>query len=296
MNHKSILFVCSGNSCRSPMAEYLLKGLLKDNPKVHIFSRGLTVATYSTKDKSYGPSPETVIQVQKLFPNSKVSLHVPKSLSMEDLMKTSPLVLTMESSHKETILGKAIDFGLEERVFTLKEFAGVYSEKDEEPFPKEESDFDLAPQWNGHRRVFYADDYWKKSEGDIQDPIGGIVSTTGENRYEKCREEIMECLERIVQGKSAKYEELLSKIKKRRIKEYKRILDDAEKSSTSVRIKRPFWIQILTGKGAEKDALPVIKKIRAQIAKKGLGVSTESYGDYFSGGRYSQYHGMGGYD
>ena len=37
---KQVLFVCTGNSDRSPLAEYLFKSMMADNPKFLIQSRG----------------------------------------------------------------------------------------------------------------------------------------------------------------------------------------------------------------------------------------------------------------
>lgn len=87
-----ILFVCTGNTCRSPMAEYLMKDkVLKENlqDKIDIKSAGLFVDENSAK-----PSP---LAVQALQEDYKIDMshHKPQVIDI-DLIMESDIVLCME--------------------------------------------------------------------------------------------------------------------------------------------------------------------------------------------------------
>ena len=97
---KSVLFVCTGNICRSPMAEGLLRHKLKELNKeklVEIFSAG--VASASGMEAS-----ENAVQVMSEG-GVDISGHKSRPLS-RDLIEDADLIFTMEDSHKDLILEK----------------------------------------------------------------------------------------------------------------------------------------------------------------------------------------------
>ena len=68
---KKIMFVCSGNTCRSPMAEYLLKDLLKkaENTDIKVTSAGLNACeTDSINKKASGALKSVGITVRRFKP------------------------------------------------------------------------------------------------------------------------------------------------------------------------------------------------------------------------------------
>ena len=93
----NILFVCTGNICRSPFAEGLLKKLLsQEGPEgIAVDSAGLLAL----------PGNTVTSLAQRVATEYGVDLsgHQAKSLS-SDLMNWSDLVLVMEKSHEESIL------------------------------------------------------------------------------------------------------------------------------------------------------------------------------------------------
>ncbi|WAM33161.1 low molecular weight protein arginine phosphatase [Caldicellulosiruptor morganii] len=113
MKRKKILFVCTGNTCRSPMAEYLLKDKLRkmniDN--IEVESAGLS-AFFPQK-----ASKNAVLVMNEL--GIDISSHVSRLIS-EDMIKESSLILTMEKYHKEAIINMYP--GAMDKVFTLKEY------------------------------------------------------------------------------------------------------------------------------------------------------------------------------
>lgn len=112
---KRVLFVCTGNTCRSCMAEGIGRKLLSGNKKygsVQFLSAGLSVLPGD------GASPQA-IDVMKEY-GVDLSAHRARKIS-RDMISSSDLILTMTGRHRDAVKRIAPEF--EDRVFTLKEYA-----------------------------------------------------------------------------------------------------------------------------------------------------------------------------
>lgn len=106
-----VLFVCTGNSCRSPMAAGLLKKYLKSRNDVEILSAGIAAMEH------LHASPEAI----KLMKHQEIDIsqHRTRRLNKEMIEKAT-LILAMTKMHRMEILDMSPDAA--GKVFLLKEF------------------------------------------------------------------------------------------------------------------------------------------------------------------------------
>lgn len=110
---KSVLFVCTGNSCRSPMAEGLLKKILKDLDKGYIEVRSAGIGAMD----DLAPTDETIEVMRQ--EGIDLSGYRSKKLT-DDLIKNSDLILVMEETHRVEVIRRMPEAG--SKTHLLKKF------------------------------------------------------------------------------------------------------------------------------------------------------------------------------
>lgn len=160
-NKKTAFFVCTGNSCRSVMAQAQLIKRLKEKKRadVEVLSAGIMMLAGSG-------ATEATKQVL-LKEGIDVSNHSSQRITKE-MLKKSDLILVMEQLHEQRILEIAPE--LKNRVFLLKEFVPPVN----------------GELFNGIKR--------RDTNMDIEDPIGQPVEV-----YEQVFAVIKEAVEKIIE-------------------------------------------------------------------------------------------------
>ncbi|MBQ7718479.1 MAG: low molecular weight protein arginine phosphatase [Clostridia bacterium] len=106
-----IIAVCTGNTCRSPMAEAMLKAKFGDIAEV--CSRGIM-------STGAGASEESILVMREM--GYDISGHISQRLTQKEI-ETADLILTMTLNHKRIICTAVPE--AKDKVFTLCEYAGI---------------------------------------------------------------------------------------------------------------------------------------------------------------------------
>lgn len=106
--------VCTGNICRSPMAEGLLIDLFKDNPKIKIDSAG--IMDYHPNS----PPDKRAIKVMKKY-GFDISHLRARQIKAEDLIPQENLIFAATSSHIQSLKQIKERVGGEAKIFLMRE-------------------------------------------------------------------------------------------------------------------------------------------------------------------------------
>ena len=120
-----ILFVCTGNICRSPIAEYLLKSNIEaENLNLRTASAG-----FIGNEMAISLNSAILLKEKGINAENHTSQKINK-----DIIRKSRLILTMEKAHKDSILEIAPNSF--DKVFTLSEYASTSGNIDD-PFQRD---------------------------------------------------------------------------------------------------------------------------------------------------------------
>lgn len=161
---KTILFVCTGNTCRSSMAEGLFKEMLKSRPDIQNEIKVISAGTGAWDGDRASQYAIAVLREKGI----DLKEHRSTALTL-DIIKNADLILTMTTNHKFAILNLCPE--AQEKVFTLKEYTGC-----------EEAD---ASKLN-----FFG----YGNPCDISDPFGQSIEV-----YRKSAEEIEQSLKKLIE-------------------------------------------------------------------------------------------------
>ncbi|MFR9710829.1 low molecular weight protein arginine phosphatase [Paenibacillus sp. MB22_1] len=183
-----ILFVCTGNTCRSPMAEGMLRKLARD--------RGLDVEVRSAgvaamKGASISRHAEAVLRdrgIKDTFESTPL---------YAELAEWADLILTLTQGHKRQVIHSFPETA--DKIFTLKEYveedASILAALEE--FRQLAADRELAralgKEWPAEQQRRLDELHLRLPTFDISDPFGGSRAD-----YDRTAAEISAALEKLI--------------------------------------------------------------------------------------------------
>ena len=120
-----ILFVCTGNTCRSPMAAAMAGMAYKEFKNFSFLSRGISVPVPSR-------ATENAILSVRALTGADIKSHISRQLNEKDL-QDADLIITMTHSHKEYLTNIFSD-DVAGKVFTLYEICDGSGKNIKDPF------------------------------------------------------------------------------------------------------------------------------------------------------------------
>lgn len=185
---RTILLVCTGNTCRSPMAEAMLRDMAeRAGKRVEVRSAG--VGAVDGCPVSTGAA--------EVLRKRNLPVPGPSRLLTKELLDWADLVLTMTVSHKRAVIQRHPDAA--GKTHTLKEFSLQDDQllKDLEEAEQLYADWQISlatgQEWSEEKRERLMELQSRLPDFDIADPFGGSLEV-----YEESAAEIEEALRRVL--------------------------------------------------------------------------------------------------
>ena len=157
----NILFVCTGNTCRSPMAEYLFRKMLADAGVANV-----TVTSAGVAPAGFTKLPPPAIAVLKAEGVAQEA-HAPRPLS-RGLVAAADAILVMEDVHRALVRTRFPEAA--GKVHLLKEYAGT---------ARDPGGANIADPFGG------SDADYERALRDIKNALANILAKQGDERVRK---------------------------------------------------------------------------------------------------------------